>query len=194
MRRRIFTWSSSGNSPISSRKSVPPSANSTFPFLLASAPVNDPLTCPNSSLSSKSFGIAPLLMVTKGLSLRRLLKWTALASNSLPVPVSPRMRTVDVALEQVLRNRPAVDGDEGPILTTAVEVDRLGEQFLAGSRLAADENGRCRLRGSRCHIEHVQQFVRLAEDVLETVFFIEAAAQDPHLFAKVEMLQAAIHD
>jgi hypothetical protein len=38
--------------------------------------------------------MAPQLMGTKGRLLRRLLWWMARATSSLPVPVSPRMRTV----------------------------------------------------------------------------------------------------
>src|ERR1035437_8698865 len=40
-----------GSSPISSRKTVPPSATSSLPFLVAIAPVKAPFSCPNNSLS-----------------------------------------------------------------------------------------------------------------------------------------------
>ena len=47
---------------------MPPSAYSIFPFFCASAPVNDPFSWPNSSLSSRFSGIAPQLMATNGLA------------------------------------------------------------------------------------------------------------------------------
>ena len=58
------------------------------------ASVNAPFTCPNSSLSSRLSGIAAQLMATNGPSLRGLRWWMALATSSLPVPLSPVMSTV----------------------------------------------------------------------------------------------------
>ena len=60
-------------SPISSNKMVPPLAISNKPALFATAPVNDPFICPNSSLSSKVSGTALQLTATKGIGLRALL-------------------------------------------------------------------------------------------------------------------------
>jgi hypothetical protein len=70
--RRSFTWSSIGSSPISSRKSVPPSASSKSPRLSASrlASVNAPFLWPKSSLSMRFPGMAPQLTATKGRLLR----------------------------------------------------------------------------------------------------------------------------
>ena len=53
-----------------------------------------PFTWPNSSLSSRVSGIAAQLMATNGPSLRPLFAWSALATSSLPVPLSPVMSTV----------------------------------------------------------------------------------------------------
>ena len=53
-------------SPISSRKSVPPSACSKRPRRVVCAPVKAPRSWPNSSDSSRSFGIAAVLMATNG--------------------------------------------------------------------------------------------------------------------------------
>ena len=58
-------------SATSSRKSVAPSANSNFPFFAAVAPVNAPLTWPNSSDSISSSGIAAELTSMKGALARR---------------------------------------------------------------------------------------------------------------------------
>ena len=53
------------------------------------APVKAPLTCPNSSLSSRFSGMAPQLMATNGPSCAELRRWSSRAISSLPVPVSP---------------------------------------------------------------------------------------------------------
>ena len=64
--RRSFTWLSGSISPISSRKSVPPSASSMRPGLVPTAPVKAPFSWPNSSDSSTSRGRAPQWMGTNG--------------------------------------------------------------------------------------------------------------------------------
>ena len=56
--------------------------------------MNAPLTCPNSSLSSSGSGIAEQLTPINGQPARGLSAWIARAASSLPVPVSPRIRTV----------------------------------------------------------------------------------------------------
>ena len=81
-------------SPTSSRKSVPPLACSNHPLRSRSAPVKAPLTWPNSSLSRMFSLRAAQLSGTNGLYRRGLLLWIALATSSLPVPLSPVIRTV----------------------------------------------------------------------------------------------------
>ena len=81
-------------SPISSRNSVPLSACSKRPRRAAAAPVNAPRSWPNNSDSSKSFGIAAVLMAINGFSARGLCLCSALATNSLPLPDSPFISTV----------------------------------------------------------------------------------------------------
>ena len=93
--RKSFTCASNGNSPTSSRKMVPPSANSKRPIRLASAPVKEPFSWPNNSLSTRLAGIAPQLTRTSGLALRGLRSCTARAMSSFPVPVSPKSKTVE---------------------------------------------------------------------------------------------------
>ena len=82
-----------GNSPISSRKMVPPSATSKSPVRAVSAPVNAPRQCPNNSLSIRFSGSAPQFTATIGCSARKLLSCRARATSSFPQPVSPRIRT-----------------------------------------------------------------------------------------------------
>ena len=50
-----------GSSPTSSKKIVPPSATSKYPFLELAAPVKAPFSCPNNSESMVPSGIAPQL-------------------------------------------------------------------------------------------------------------------------------------
>ena len=70
--RSSFGCSSSGMSPISSRKSVPPSASSKRPMRCAMAPVNAPRSWPKSSLSSRPVGMAAQLILTNVRSRRAL--------------------------------------------------------------------------------------------------------------------------
>ena len=68
---------------------MPPSASSKRPALVATAPVNAPFSCPNSSLSTSVGGSAAQLTRTSGRAWRRLRSWSARANSSLPVPVGP---------------------------------------------------------------------------------------------------------
>ena len=65
--RSSFTCTVGEMSPISSRKSVPPSAVSKRPARVSSAPVNEPFSWPKSSLSSSVSGRAAQVTLTKGL-------------------------------------------------------------------------------------------------------------------------------
>jgi hypothetical protein len=91
--RRSLAWIDTGISPTSSRNSVPPSAVSSRPGLALMAPVNEPFSWPNSSLSNSDSVSAAQLSLTKGLSARGEALCTASASTSLPTPVSPRSST-----------------------------------------------------------------------------------------------------
>ena len=91
--RSTLACASSDMSPISSRKSVPPSACSNLPLRCSVAPVNEPFSWPKSSLSSSSRGIAAQLTSTKGPCARGLRSWRRRATSSLPVPFSPWIRT-----------------------------------------------------------------------------------------------------
>jgi hypothetical protein len=62
--RNKRTCVANGSSPTSSRKIVPPSATSKYPFLFEVAPVKEPFSCPKSSLSRSSLGIAAQLTGT----------------------------------------------------------------------------------------------------------------------------------
>ncbi len=81
-------------SPISSRKIVPPFAASNAPSRAILAPVNAPRSCPKSSLSSRESGMAAQLIEISLALRRRLEAWSSSAINSLPLPVSPVIRTL----------------------------------------------------------------------------------------------------
>ena len=65
--RKSLAWSISDMSPISSRNTVPSSASSNLPGLRPVAPVKEPFSWPNSSLSSSVSTMAEQLMPMKGL-------------------------------------------------------------------------------------------------------------------------------
>src|ERR1035437_7731918 len=81
-------------SPISSRKIVPVSAISNLPRFCWLAPVKEPFSWPKSSLSSRVSASAAQLTATKGLDARSPALWMARATSSLPVPLSPWIKTV----------------------------------------------------------------------------------------------------
>ncbi len=68
-------------------------ASSNLPIFRVTAPVNEPRSWPKSSLSRMSGGMAPQLMARKRSLRRGLARWRAFATSSLPVPLSPMIRT-----------------------------------------------------------------------------------------------------
>ena len=113
---------------------MPPSAASKLPLRRLTAPVNAPRSWPNSSDSSSVSGSAAHDTGTNG-PFRVLSAWIARASTSLPVPLSPRIRTVEARLRrgarelQRLLHRRARAGD-------VVELEPLAER-LAQHRVLA---------------------------------------------------------
>ena len=87
-----------GNSPISSRKSVPVLASWNLPKCLVFAPVKLPFSWPNKMLSTKFSGIAPQLTVINGRPILSEVPWIARATTSLPTPLSPVIRIGILAL------------------------------------------------------------------------------------------------
>jgi len=79
---------------ISSRKMAPPLARSSLPILRSVAPVKAPRTWPKNSDSCKLSGIAPQLTATKGSARAPLSSRIMPAMSSLPVPLSPVIKTV----------------------------------------------------------------------------------------------------
>ena len=81
-------------SAISSRNNVPRVACSNRPTLRVTAPVKEPFSWPNSSLSSRFSGMAAQFTATNGCGARGPFSWMARAATSLPVPDSPCTSTV----------------------------------------------------------------------------------------------------
>src|SRR5207302_2406743 len=91
--RSSFDCSSSGNSPTSSSSRVPSCASSKYPALLDTAPVNAPLTYPNSVGSTSVGEIAAQLRVRYGRLERGESRCRFRATSSLPLPDSPSIST-----------------------------------------------------------------------------------------------------
>ncbi len=68
---------------------MPLLAVSNFPLRRATAPVNAPFSCPNSSDSISSSGMAAQFTSTNGCSTRVESWWMARATSCLPLPFSP---------------------------------------------------------------------------------------------------------
>ena len=94
--RSSFTCVAGAISPTSSSRIVPVSASSNRPSRRSVAPVNEPFSCPNSSLSSSVSGSAAQFTAMNGLPRRGERSWMARATSSFPVPDSPSINTVAV--------------------------------------------------------------------------------------------------
>ncbi len=93
----------------------------------------------------------------------------------------------ELVLEQIVGKGAAVDADERSVLAIAVEVQGLGDQLLAGSALARDQDGAL---GGRHPVDEVEDPAHLpgaADDALEGVLAVD---QRPEL--GVLTLQAAV--
>ena len=90
---RVWAWS--GSSLMASRNKVPPSAASISPVRACLVLDEPPDSWPNSSASINRSGIAEQFKAMMGAFRRELRACTARATNSLPVPDSPRTSTVE---------------------------------------------------------------------------------------------------
>ena len=90
--RNSLTCKASGMLSISSRKTVPPLAYSSFPMRRFTALVKAPASWPKISLSNTLSGSAAQLIATKG-PVRPLAPCRCRATTSFPVPVWPLIST-----------------------------------------------------------------------------------------------------
>ena len=100
-RRSSLAWRVTSSSPISSRKSVPPSCAATIPSAALFASENAPATWPNICDSKTPRATPAMFTAPKGAALPSATA-AACASSSLPAPVSPSTST----LPGRLRGRP----------------------------------------------------------------------------------------
>ena len=94
-----------------------------------------------------------------------------------------------LALEEALGDRRAVDGDERAVGATAVGVQRLGHELLAGAALAGDEHDR--VGGSHPH-DAPQNFADRggpADDALEFVAVFELGRQKRNLAGEASAVE-----
>ena len=89
----------SGNSPTSSRNSVPPSARANTPSREDTASVNAPRSWPKNSLPDNSGTMVLQSRITRSpLLARESRAWMRFANNSLPVPLSPSI-SIEVSVK-----------------------------------------------------------------------------------------------
>ena len=149
---------------------MPRSASSNAPLRIRSAPVNAPFSWPNSSDSMSDSAMAEQLTGTNGPSRRPERAWSARATSSLPVPVSPRIVTA---------------ASEAPTRSTSSNTCR-----IAGSRETIPSNasardGSCASRGSSDDLG-VAELDRDAERQL--------GARDPRARDERAVRRAEVHE
>ncbi len=133
-KRSNLTWRLTGNSPISSRKSVPLWAYCNFPCTVALAPVNAPRSWPKNSDSRRFSGMAPQLIGINGPFLRKLASWMARATSSLPVPLSPviKIGTSETATFRIVAKTACISGhcpSIPPLSDDLTSMARCNERF-----------------------------------------------------------------
>ena len=98
-----------------------------------------------------------------------------------------------LGLEELLRQRCAVDGHEALAGARAVGVNGAGDELLPGARLAQDEDVRLRARRLLHELEHLPDRRAGADDVLEPEGLLELPAQVAVLDLKAAMTQRTLH-
>src|SRR4051794_14625108 len=92
----------------------------------------------------------------------------------------------DLALEQGLRNRGAVDRDEREAGARAELMNRLRDELLAGTRLTGDEHRCTRRRRLLDHLVDLPHLRAVADDRAEGAVLAQLAAQRLHLAHRLE--------
>gem|GEM_PF-2115449 len=159
--RRILIWTFWLISPISSRNRVPSLASSKRPFLRACAPVNEPFSCPNSSLSRSDSASAAQCTFMNGLSARGDRLCIASATSSLPTPDSPVMSTLAFvgATRRTRSNMRLMAG----VFPTMVDVRRCDSTSSSSSSLR-----RASSRRSRARLTSMDRWSRLTGFVMKS--------------------------
>ena len=121
---------------------MPPSACSKRPTRRLSAPVNEPFSWPNSSLSSSVSASGAQCSATNGAFARGLSAWMARASSPLPVPLSPVMSTV-------ARDAATCRADAIDLLHRRARADEALQALARRARAAGGAGSRPRRAASR---------------------------------------------
>src|SRR5271170_3974785 len=94
-------------------------------------------------------------------------------------------------LQQFSRDRSAIDDHERPLTSGTIEVDRLGEQFLACSGFATNQDRGVRLGYPGSRFQNTHENAGLADDVFESKFLIDAGPQGPDFRDQASPLEDA---
>src|SRR5271157_4523729 len=96
-----------------------------------------------------------------------------------------------LAFEQVLGQRAAVDRQEAPVGSLRAEMDRARDQFLAGARFAGDKHARVGARDLFHDAEDLLDRVAFADDILEAVLVTQLAPQEA-VFVEERLLRQRV--
>src|SRR3989449_906885 len=94
----------------------------------------------------------------------------------------------ELALEELLRHRRAVDGDEAPVLRAPVAVEDPGDDLLPGPALAGDEHARVRVDDPFEQLPDAHDRAAVAHELVEAPRLADEAAESLHLFPERPVL------
>ncbi len=98
----------------------------------------------------------------------------------------------ELALEQILGHRSAIDRDERTVFAAAALVDCLCDELFAGSALACDKGSGFCLGDARDEVIHLPHGVARTENVVELLAVGHHAAQALDLVAQRAVLQRSL--
>src|SRR5262249_35761723 len=100
----------------------------------------------------------------------------------------------DLALEERLGDRRAVDGHEGPRAPRRALVDGPRGELLAGAALAQEEHGSRRWRGEVDEAIDLLHGLALADEPAMSPQRLDALAEHRHLAERLRLLQAPVDE
>src|SRR6266571_4565863 len=80
-----------------------------------------------------------------------------------------------LALDQIFRDRRAVDGDERRVRTGALRIKRAGDEFLAGAALALNQDRRFRLGDFTDQLPELFHYPAVAKQLEARLFLLVMA-------------------
>src|SRR3989304_1104472 len=195
--RSSLAWRPSCISPISSKRIVPPSASSIMPFFCWRGAGGGPFSRseripPRRSSDLQQFGLETELhfadLVQEDRAAVRKLHHALLLLAG--VGEGPFLGPEDLAFHQVLGQRGAVDGQEGPLSPGAVVMDGLGEKILARATLSLQQDGGGGAeRDFLHHLDGVGGGLGVAYDVTEVEKLFVAFSEVAYLLTELDGLQ-----